>query len=458
MHKSLAVAVWAAVVSVFLVLASAVQASTSGVRAVDSGLSGAAPATTPIGPLVTVDAPSPESGLVQGMVTDRFGTVTVVWSRAGAGMFAAQRSVGGVWSTPQRIGCVGEVTCDGARVAVNSKGRVTVVWNRYSSYLDVMLVTKPRGGAWSDPVQLTQGPGRRQGTETQLDVAPDGAAVVSWIRMSSRDSVALYKPAQRAWSAAVPVELPGMRATDVAVSRSGVGMVVGQNSPEAPRRAVYARVYDPGVGWLPVTTLGSGGGEYPTPRVAFGPRGWAAAAWAASTSDGLRTAVVVRRMDTTHQWWRPRQLSARLSSDYPPLVDDVVVKQPGRVTVRWSGVFDWVSTRRVDSTWDARRLAEIPHGVPLGELAGNDEGVGVMPWYRRNSTDAAPYEDAVFASIRRPGRLAWSPTVQLGTAFGGTGERGDLGWRPFSAIVLPDGKVVVAWFDPAQALVARTVG
>ncbi len=81
-----------------------------------------------------------------------------------------------------------------------------------------------------------------------------------------------------------------------------------------------------------------------------------------------------------------------------------------------------------------------------------------MPWYRRNSTDAAPYEDAVFASIRRPGRLAWSPTVQLGTAFGGTGERGDLGWRPFSAIVLPDGKVVVAWFDPAQALVARTVG
>ena len=444
--------------SVFAVVAAMAAAVPSAQAAPISGAAQQAATEVAAGPLETVAAASDAEGRVVGMVVDRSGTATMVWERSGAGWYAAQRPPAGGWSPPQLIGCPGPSMCMEGRVGVDAAGTVTVVWDEGSERPIVQVVTKAPGAPWSTPITLTRGPGRAHGFYPQLSVAPNGAALVSWMRIAGEGSVVLRKPARRSWDRAVPT-IFRHPTNEVAIAADGTVLAVGVRDRDSRTPKVVARVFRPHQGWRPTVVLGRSGGDQRLAWVAVGPQHRAAAAWTTGPSTAISpSAVIVRRMDRHFRWAKAERISPWLGDAHAPFVNDAIVEPNGRVTVTWSGHAYKASTRLPTGTWVSRRLLPSGGGFPVGGLTSNVTGALAVPWVVVHYDDATgQYREEVRASLRSPGTLAWRASAALDLTYAGTGARGDPGSRPFSVGVLPDGAAVVCWFDLHRALVARVV-
>jgi hypothetical protein len=173
---------------------------------------------------------------------DSQGNATAVWAGA---VFSgdriqshriqiATRPAGGSWSAPVSISQPGHRHVQDPQIVVDPQGEATAIWQRSNgSYLVVQGATRPAGGGWSRPVDITTGDGRG-GQHLQLVVDSWGNATAIWEGYDTRPGPnfaiqAAKHPLGGAWS----------RPTDISRWTSGLGEPQIAVDPQGRSTAVW---------------------------------------------------------------------------------------------------------------------------------------------------------------------------------------------------------------------------
>lgn len=152
------------------------------------------------------------------------GTIHAVWTDITTHrMLYSSRAVGGSWSTPEVVATYADITAfmDGdIVVAVGPDGTVHILYaDDTSGSSELFHRSKPLGGAWSSPVNITQAPGHRSEFPS-LAVSPDGTLHASWIETQPRDTFYASKTPDGSW--VTPVDISNNTTTEYP-TRLGVG-------------------------------------------------------------------------------------------------------------------------------------------------------------------------------------------------------------------------------------------
>jgi hypothetical protein len=149
---------------------------------------------------VKQDACSPQVAL------DPQGGATVIWEEKKIGAVqSATRSPDGSWSAPVNLSGAGKWVY-GPQVAVDSQGNATAVWESSSTKGTlIQSATRPVGGSWLAPVNLSKP--AHQAEEAHVAVSPQGEATAIWARSNGMDLVVqgATRPAGGGWSAPVDI-------------------------------------------------------------------------------------------------------------------------------------------------------------------------------------------------------------------------------------------------------------
>ncbi len=237
---------------------------------------------------------------------DPQGGATAVWEEENSGAIqSASRPAGGSWSAPVNLSAAGEGGLE-PQVAVDSQSNATAVWERYNNPKNTLIqsASRPAGGSWSAPVNLSK-PGRKA-QEAQIAVGPQGDATAIWARSNGRDLVVqgATRPAGGSWSAPVDISAhhgQGGFYPRLVVDSLGNATAVwkGYNS-NRHNLAIQAATRPLGGGWSQPTDVSNrvtrqmGISE---PKIAVDPQGISTVAWVIGAKGGgiIQAATSVRR-------------------------------------------------------------------------------------------------------------------------------------------------------------------
>lgn len=327
---------------------------------------------------------------------------------------ASTRFALGPWRTPLALALPG-VYADNARVAVDSKGNATVIWEKQMRWEDdeglgvrdliIRSSVKPAGGDWSVPRPVS-GP---HSDGPQLTVSSDGTVTAAWMKvvLSENHTVPSYQVASRMagavrWSAAETIytkpvewveedELWLGTKPQIAGNGRGEQAVAWQEAPGVlkviRRTAAGAWQAQPdSISWgKPTDGCESGDEEclyqnwftnlHRSLKIGMDEQGGVTVAWDAR--DELGYCVKGVSMDAAGNWG-PVQTLARNAYGV-----DLAVDPKGNATAVWqqddAGGFTSVhtSTRPASGEWgQAQTLAERANGPALSvDTAGNVRAV-----------------------------------------------------------------------------------
>jgi hypothetical protein len=235
---------------------------------------------------------------------DPQGGATAVWEEEHSGAIeSATRSVGGSWSAPVTLSATG-VRADWPQVAVDSQGNATAVWaGRVSSGSRIQTATRPAGGTWSAPVGISRA-GRRLVQDPQIAVSPQGEATAIWQRSNGSEFVVqgATRPAGGGWSA--PVEITaghgqGGQHLRLVVDSWGNATAIweGYDSNQGTTFAIQGAKRPPGGAWSRPTDISRRTKSLGEPRIAVDPQGRSTVIWAIGAQGGtvIQSATSVRR-------------------------------------------------------------------------------------------------------------------------------------------------------------------
>ena len=120
------------------------------------------------------------------------GNAVAIWSRSYGTPYtiiqSAGRPAGGSWEPPVDLSAAGVSAAVAPQVAVNSVGDATAVWSRsYGAPATVQSATRPVGGTWGPPLDLSVIGRNAVEPEVVLDAAGDGLAL--WSRDNGSNTV-----------------------------------------------------------------------------------------------------------------------------------------------------------------------------------------------------------------------------------------------------------------------------
>lgn len=379
---------------------------------------------------------------------DAQGNATAAWVeyQPWRAVRAATRPRGGVWSQPVTLSDPTEEGAWQPQVAVGANGDAVVVWS--SNYRPpaetqtVLAVTREAGGQWSQPVEISK-PASQGGFEVAgepevvLDAQGDATAI--WSEETSRAAaiVASTRPRGGAWSA--PVELTNNeenagRFPELAVDSAGDVTAIWTWGPGEYLGGVVQSATRPvGGAWSAPVNLSNPVGKALFPQVAVDPQGDAVAVWRSGTGGGHVQAA--RR--TANGAWDP-MVDLSEGEAYDP---DVAIDPQGNATAVWEthdevGNLVHASTSALGSAWSAP--------VDLSER-DEDEGIGASPQVVVDSTGTVTaawrtYHDFginMIQSARRELGGQWSQPVNVGRSNGAIED--------FPLAVDPAGYVTAGW-------------
>jgi hypothetical protein len=244
---------------------------------------------------------------------DSSGDALAAWQRFdGIAQIVQSRSrpAGGAWGATDELSEPGQ-DAEAPQVAVDPAGNAIAVWSRRDgSDFIVQAATRPAGGGWLGPIDLSDE--GENAEEPQVAVDPTGSAVAVWSREDGTDKIvqSSAKPAGGAWLAPDDLSATGMdaEAPQVAVDSAGNAVAVWVSFAEPPTVIVQAATRPGGGAWLGPDDLSAGGlSSAEAPQVAVDPAGNAAAVWARST--GSPTVVEAATKPAAGGWLPPVPLS-----------------------------------------------------------------------------------------------------------------------------------------------------
>jgi hypothetical protein len=250
--------------------------------------------------VVNIDEESP---LVD---VDSAGNATAVWRRYRGGKLiyeSAVRQAGGPWSTPSRF-FGGLEDAYGLQIAVDPLGNETAIWGRpVGRSWVVQSATRSSGGIWSAPVSISKA-GHRHVQDPQIAVSPQGEATAIWQRSNGSYLVVqgATRPAGGGWSRPVDITTGhgrGGQHLQLVVDSWGNATAIweGYDTRPGPNFAIQAAKHPPGGAWSRPTDISRWTKSLGEPQIAVDPQGRSTAIWAIGAKGGavIQSATSVRR-------------------------------------------------------------------------------------------------------------------------------------------------------------------
>jgi PKD domain len=224
---------------------------------------------------------------------DSAGRATAVWEESDGKTVidVASKSLGGTWE-PGKPLSNGAENANEPRVAVNARGDAVALWEQPNGGNEVLeAATNPASsGKWGNPAAVTNGAIviEPAGQELAIDAQGDAVVVWSWL-VGKRDVVEATEgnAASSIWKASVALSPLGATEEEmpqVAVNAQGNAVVVWERSTGANVIIEAASGLAASGSWQPPVPLSAAGENAAGPQVALYPPGDAAAVW--QRSDG----------------------------------------------------------------------------------------------------------------------------------------------------------------------------
>jgi hypothetical protein len=231
---------------------------------------------------------------------DPQGSATVVWrSEFDAVIESATRSSLGIWSPPVALSAEG-VVADSPQVAVDSEGTATAIWaGRFPAGRGVKMAnrriqvaTLPAGGTWSATVNISEA-GHRLIQDPLIAVDPQGDATAIWQRSDGENLVVqgATRPAGGSWS--VPVELTagqgrGGQHLQLAMDSRGNATAIweGYDTRHRTTFSIQGAKRPSGGSWSRAIDISHRTHGFGGPLLAIDPQGRTTALWVIGTKDG----------------------------------------------------------------------------------------------------------------------------------------------------------------------------
>jgi hypothetical protein len=385
----------------------------------------------------------------QHVAVDPQGNAVAVWQRFNGVVTvvqAATRPAGGTWGPPVDISGT-EGSAQLPRVAIDAAGEAVATWDTTLGVNVVQVATLPPGGTWSTPRTISE-PGRNS-SDPEVAVDAAGDAIVVWEGANgSGTSIAqeASRPAGDTWTVPVKLSAEGQNAQipAVAISPSGAAVVAWVRNDgsdfivQASRRA-------PGGIWTTPLNLSKPGGDAGSPTVAIDPAGDAVVAW--RRWDGTHEVVqAVRRSGEAGAWSPTADLSRAEESGYGPTA---AIDPAGDATVIWEGIYGnthGVATADSAAGTDVWSPPAVLSATGVGgfepALAINSRGDAVAAWNEHSQGS-----ELVRVALRGAGNSAWGAPIDLSSP--------ELENKAPAVAIDPAGDAVTVWrhWDGANSIV-----
>jgi len=242
---------------------------------------------------------------------DPQGGATAVWDEEYSGAIeSSTRSPGGIWSAPVTLSANG-VVGGWPQVAVDYQGNATAVWAGRASNgrririqsRRIQTATRSAGGTWSAPVSISKA-GHRLVGDPQIAVDPQGGATAIWQRSNGSNLVVqgATRPAGGGWSRPVDITTGhgrGGQHLQLVVDSWGNATAIweGYDTRPGPNFAIQAAKHPPGGAWSRPTDISRWTNSLGEPQIAVDPQGRSTAIWAIGAKGGavIQSATSVRR-------------------------------------------------------------------------------------------------------------------------------------------------------------------
>jgi PKD domain len=326
------------------------------------------------------------------VAVDPAGDAVAVWTRfdgAHTIVQAAVRPAGGSWVPSGNLSVAGR-DAEEPDVGIDAAGDAIAVWRRHdgSKYI-VQSATRPVGGAWQGPVDLSAAGETAKEPELAVDAAGDAVAV--WTRFDGLDFVvqAAGKPAGGGWQGPVDLSVAGQDAEEphVAIDSSANALALWSRY-DGSRFVVQSARRLAGV-WEKPLDVSVAGQSAEEPQLALDPAGNAVAVW--SRFDGAKDIVQAAvGSGGGGAWGQPADLSAAGQNAEEP---QVAIDPAGNAVAVWtrrSSPSDLVQSARraAGGSWETAIPLSVPgDDAEAPQISLDPSGNAVAVWTR---TDATP--------------------------------------------------------------------
>ncbi len=346
------------------------------------------------------------------VAVDSAGDAVAVWYRSDGSntiIQSAERPAGGAWSEPVNLSEEGQ-NAEKPQVAVDPQGNAVAVWRRNDgSKYRIQAATRPPGGAWSEAVDLSEA--GENASEPRVAIDSQGNAVAVWQRPVGPSTVvqSAERPAGGAWSAAVTISPSekGASVPYVAVDPQGNAVAVWRYF-DGTNLIIQSAERPAGGAWSAAVRISAEGQNAESPQVAVDPQGDAVAVW--FREGGTEKIIQSAERPAGGAWSEPVNLSAE---------EQIAVEAQVAVDSQGDAVALW---RRREGSNDIIESAERPAGgawsgpVELSakgqdaespRVAVDPGGDAVAVWHIYASGDE------FIQGAARPAGGAWSEPVEL---------------------------------------------
>ena len=312
------------------------------------------------------------------------------------------------WSSPEEVSVPGG-SASWSQVGIDAAGDATAVWTRSDGLnLLIQAATRPVGGSWGPPVDLSGASGDAESPVIAVD--PAGDVVAAWKqRLAGSEAIeTAYRPAGGVWEVPVAVEFgsAGVETPAVAIDEAGDAVVIWRQEVGG-NHVILATSMPAGGSWESPIAISSSALNAEAPDVAMSPSGTAAAVW--QSSSGATSVVESNILPLAGSWGGESAVSAPATVTEPP---HVVADAAGDFAAIWSrssvGLLAEVASMPAAGGWGAPEQISTPGlEAHAPRLAVDAAGDAVAAWYRF---------DGSVGSVEGTNRVAggpWTSPVRL---------------------------------------------
>lgn len=349
------------------------------------------------------------------VAVDPAGDAVVVWQRYDGSeeiVQAASRPAGGTWQPPTNLSAPGQ-DAEEPRVAIDQAGDAIAVWRRSDGSNQIIQAAgRPAGGTWAPAVSLSAA--GESAREPAVVVDPAGGATVVWARFDGSNTIvqAASKPAGGVWQSAVDLSTAGRNASrpDIGVDAAGDAVAIWERY-DGSSYIIQSASRPAGASWGAPLNLSEIGENAEEPTVSIDPAGDAVAVW--WRFEGGDQVIQSTSRSAGGTWQGPVNISAPGIGASEP---DVAVGPTGDAVAVWTrndGAHYIVqsASRPAGGSWQApTNLSATGQDAGHAEVGVDQAGDAVATWER--------YDGSEFVVQAAAGRVggAWGPSQDLSAA------------------------------------------
>jgi hypothetical protein len=282
-------------------------------------------------------------GLNPQIAIDPAGNATAIWELQDSGTTVVQ--VGdhpflGDWSSPpgENISLVASISArnlQNPQIAVDPAGNAVAIWVRFDDTETItQAATRPFGGDWTTPVDLSATGGNGKTPQVRVDPAGNAVAVWDWDASSGHFIQASALPfGSSSWTPPVNLNISLLDTNPnphVAVDPAGNAVAVWQDF-DGNNLRIEAATLPFGGSWSAPQQISVAGQDAFTPTVAIDPFGTAIAVW--TRFNGTRLITQAAQLSSIGGSWSvPLDLSAPTGEGENP---DIAFDQLGNAVAIW---------------------------------------------------------------------------------------------------------------------------